>query len=92
MYYRDWFSDLALSVNSKCPLQFRHLHNEFYEINYTTISVPEEAFLPAIWWELEYDSQEFFNDNMLTIILNNEVKDELLLEFKNGFWEVIAVK
>jgi len=43
---------------------------------------------PENWWS----SQETFEDNIFTIILNNESRDEISLLFQDGFWEVIQVK
>ena len=35
-------------------------------------------------------TEETFEENILTITLNNEAQNEISLQFKNGLWEVIA--
>ena len=68
-------------------------NKEHYEITSTKIVCYDRAFWIENWLDLKIlGSQEFFEDNILTIILNNESKDEISLLFKDGFWEVIAVK
>ena len=42
---------------------------------------------PENWWS----SQETFEDNIFTIILDNESRDEISLLFQDGFWEVVLV-
>jgi hypothetical protein len=62
-------------------------------------SIPFEAKITKVacgraWKELlnfDNNSQLFFEDNTLAIILDNDEKDEISLLLKDAFWEVIDV-
>ena len=42
------------------------------------------------WWSiLDINNHASFENNKLTIVLENEEKDEISLIFKDGFWEVV---
>ena len=59
--------------------------------NWTVLRV---AYSGVSWFDgynFDNDSQLCFEDNMLTIILNNKEKDEISLIFRDGFWDLLAL-
>jgi len=62
---------------------------DYYELTYT-----ELCYVPGRPYELSdyswcFNTQYSFENNILTITMDNEEKDEISLLFNDGFWEVV---
>jgi len=65
----------------------KDVYDDYFQV--TRIEVDSMINKPSKHGEY---SQWSFEDNILTITLDNEAKDEISLLFKDGFWEVVGSK
>ena len=84
---------------SKGMWKVNGIFNDYYEMASTKISYSNayDKFGLEYWGEMDYDSQESFEDNVFTVIgtflyQDNELEDEISLLFMDGFWEVMALE
>lgn len=103
-YYTDSYYLVNYQINGKEIKNYNALKQEVYkdiwEINRESVgdeSLPFDIITTKIAYVLkgaeQYDdeikTQMSFQDNILTIVLNNDNKDRISLLHKDGFWVVL---